>query len=217
MDHNEIWQKAQPDLSRAMGKPTYDLHLATAELQSIEGNTWTIAIPGELSIDALQNQLITTITNALAGHSGHPVSVEFVVRNEEPEEEEPEESIFLGFPLPEQNYSKLPHELIHRLPRIDTLGEMKVLIYLLRHTWGFQEYGIAKRITIDEFRNGRKYTDGVRMDKGVGMGKPAIIKGIRRAVAHGFILVEKDGSDKGRVKHYYKLNMFSGNERLSQR
>jgi len=42
---------------------------------------------------------------------------------------------------------------------------------------------------------------------GIGMGKGAVISGIKQAVGDGFLIEEKDESDKGRVKKYYGLKM----------
>jgi DNA-binding PadR family transcriptional regulator len=118
-----------------------------------------------------------------------------------------ERKTFMGFPLPEQNYSRLPHAFIDCLPMIDSMAEMKVVIYLLRHTWGFSEYGKPKKITTDEFMKGRKKRDGSRMDAGTGMSKGSVITGLEKAVEHGFVLVEKDETDKARIEKHYCLNM----------
>jgi len=110
---------------------------------------------------------------------------------------------FSGFAPPVENWSKLPHELIDALPLIETIGEMKVILYVLRHTWGYQDE--EKRITLDEFCDGRKRRDGSRLDNGTGLSKPTVIDGIERAVKHGFLEVETDERDKGRVKKLYRL------------
>jgi hypothetical protein len=116
-------------------------------------------------------------------------------------------SIFKGFDKPEQNYSKLPHSFIAQLPVIDTLAELKVVLYLLRHTWGFSEYGKPKKITTDEFMNGRKKSNGERMDGGTGLSNNSVITGLEKATEHGFILVETDDTDKARIEKHYCLNM----------
>lgn len=121
-------------------------------------------------------------------------------------------SKFQGFNLPEENWSKLPHQLIESLSKFASQGELMVVLYILRHTWGFQEFDQFKKITLNEFMHGRKTTNlkeypTGRMDKGVGMSKGAIIRGLQRAEEHGFIKVEKDERDKARVKKYYMLNM----------
>jgi hypothetical protein len=112
---------------------------------------------------------------------------------------------FAGFPDPQENWSKLPHALIEALPLIETAGEVKVILYILRHTWGYQDE--EKRITVDEFMNGRRRRDGSRIDDGTGLSKPTILDGLKRAEMHGFIEVEVDDKDKGRVKKFYRLRM----------
>lgn len=116
--------------------------------------------------------------------------------------------IFEGFVEPQQNWSKLPHQLIGALPHFGTKAEIVVVLYILRHTWGFHDDG--KKITLDEFENGRwmKNKDTgeyERMDSGVGMTRPSIVKGLKDATKHGFIEVDVDTSDKGRVKKFYSL------------
>ena len=114
---------------------------------------------------------------------------------------------FSGFQPPAQNYSKLPHSFVEALPVIDSMAELKVLIYLLRHTWGFSEYGKPKRITLDEFMNGRKRRDGSRIDQGTGLSNKSVITGLESAVSHSFVLVEVDCSDKARIQKFYSLKM----------
>ena len=115
---------------------------------------------------------------------------------------------FQGFDNPEENWSKLPHALIDLFPWIQTVAELKIVLYVLRHTWGFQEYGgEGKRITLDEFSNGRKRRDGSRLDNGTGLSPNAVKAGVRAAVRHGFLIREDDGRDAARSSHKYRLRM----------
>lgn len=116
-------------------------------------------------------------------------------------------SNFKGFAPPSANYSKLPHEFINLLPEINSMAELKVVIYILRHTWGFSEYDKPKRITTDEFMNGRKRKDGTRLDNGTGLSNKSVISGLESAVEHGFVFVEKDETDKARIEKSYLLNI----------
>ncbi|HXT34603.1 MAG TPA: hypothetical protein VN837_03405, partial [Chloroflexota bacterium] len=86
-------------------------------------------------------------------------------------------------------------------------AEHKVVEYILRHTWGYHEYGVSKLITMDEFMHGRKRRDGSRMDAGCGMAENSIKKGIADAVAHGFLIVEVDDRDRGRIRKFYAPRM----------
>lgn len=118
---------------------------------------------------------------------------------------------FQGFESPKENWSKLPHEFIAIMPEIETLGEMKVLIYTVRHTWGYRDD--FKKITLDEYQYGRKRKDGTRIDNGTGLSKPTIKDGIKRAISHGFLHKWSDTSDAGRQKNYYSLESFEGGAR----
>lgn len=116
---------------------------------------------------------------------------------------------FPGFDIPRQNWFRLPNDWTNLTAEMRSWAEQKVIEYVLRHTWGFQEYGMLKRITLDEFENGRKRRDGSRMDQGIGMRRQAIISGIRQAVEDGFLVEEVDNRDKARIKKYYGLRMLS--------
>ena len=105
---------------------------------------------------------------------------------------------------------------------IETLAEMKTIMYVLRHTWGYQDD--EKRISIDEFVNGRKHSaryrkqhpgEPARIDNGTGMSANAVKDGIKRAIEHGFITVDSDDSDKARIRKYYSLNL--GGQKLTPR
>ena len=101
----------------------------------------------------------------------------------------------------------MPNSWTDITAEIDNIAELKVVEYILRHTWGYQEYGIKKHITIDEFVNGRRRHDGSRMDKGTGLSERAVYDGLRKAVENGLIEEEIDDSDRGRVKKFYSLRM----------
>lgn len=112
-------------------------------------------------------------------------------------------SEFDGFENPKENYSKLPHQLIKELHRFSSLAELKIVLYTLRHTWGYHDD--YKKITLDEFENGRKERDGTRIDDGIGMTRPSIVDGIKRAIKDGFLFVHTDTQDSARTKKYYSL------------
>ena len=115
------------------------------------------------------------------------------------------------FEYPVQNWTKLPHKLIQMLPDINSMAELKVVLYVLAHTWGYQEYSIPKNITIDEFMHGRKRRDGSRIDNGTGLSKQSVVSGCKSAVTDGFLVCETQGDDAARVKKAYGLNMQESN------
>src|SRR5579871_6670759 len=108
-----------------------------------------------------------------------------------------EASGFEGFEPPESNFWRLPNNWFDIVAGFTSWAEHKVVEYILRHTWGYQEYDICKQITMDEFMHGRKRRDGSRLDAGCGMAENSIKKGIADAVLHGFLVVEEDHSDLG--------------------
>ena len=112
---------------------------------------------------------------------------------------------FSGFSDPEGFFTRLPHSFIDTLPDLTTLAELKVVLYILRHTWGFGDYDKPKRITTDEFMLGRKQKDRSRMDRGTGLSKQAVIDGLAIAEAHRFITVEWDTHDAARKHKSYCL------------
>jgi DNA-binding PadR family transcriptional regulator len=117
------------------------------------------------------------------------------------------------FERPRENWSKLPNQFVDEImPEISTLSELKVILYILRHTWGFQDDD--KRITLDEFENGRKRKDGTRIDKGCGLSHPSIVSGLKKAEKHGYIHVETDDSDKARIRKTYSIEYKSPDQGL---
>src|SRR6266567_4422173 len=117
------------------------------------------------------------------------------------------EQSFKGFSKPEANFFRLPNEWTDITARITSLAEMKLVEYVLKHTWGYSEFDMVKKITTDEFMSGRKKKDGTRIDSGTGLSKPSVIEGLNNAVKHGLLEVEIDDSDKARIKKFYKLRM----------
>lgn len=121
---------------------------------------------------------------------------------------------FEGFELPSQNWFRMPNSWTDITRNISSLAELKVVEYVLRHTWGYRAFGIAKRISINEFMNGRCRGDGSRIDRGTGLSNRSVIDGLRSAVKHGYLLEEVDASDRGRVKKHYLLRMRPGSAPL---
>jgi hypothetical protein len=114
---------------------------------------------------------------------------------------------FAGFGRPKSNYFKMPKEWTNLTAKMNSLAEVKVVEYVLKHTWGYQEFGIAKKITTDEFINGRRRKDGSRMDDGTGLDAKSVRSGLQKAVEHGLIIEEVNDSDLGRIKKYYLIRM----------
>ena len=113
---------------------------------------------------------------------------------------------FQGFDVSRQNWFRMPNEWTNITSKMTTIVELKLVEYVLRHTWGFNEYDKYKKITIDEFENGRKTKNGERIDEGTGLSKNSIINGLKKAVENGYIEETTEG-DPGRVHKYYRLKI----------
>ena len=119
---------------------------------------------------------------------------------------------FEGFTPPVSNYFRMPNEWIDICADIKSLAELKIIQYVLRHTWGWHEYdGKPKKITLDEFMHGRKRDDGTRMDKGTGLSDRGVKDGVALAIEDGYLVCEVDDSDKARIKKSYSLRLLPQN------
>jgi hypothetical protein len=124
---------------------------------------------------------------------------------------------FLGFPSTlEDGYTQTPNAWFNILLKIDNMAELKIVLYIIRHTWGFRdedgERDLSKKITTDEFAYGRKLKDGSRFDSGTGLGLTSIKDGVKKALEHRYIFCEVDDSDLARIKKNYGLNLLDEEE-----
>lgn len=118
---------------------------------------------------------------------------------------------FPGWNSPDQNWSKLPHELVNLL-HVMKESELKVTLYILRHTWGFRNYDNYQVMTIDEIQDGRRIKGGGRLDNGTGLSKQSVITAIKAGVARGTLEELSNKKDKARIRKSYRLR---GREEVS--
>lgn len=123
-----------------------------------------------------------------------------------------------GLPSPESNFHPIPNEWIDVIARMTTLAEVKVVNYLLRHTWGFQERDIPLHVTVDEFVNGRVVSKEIakikgypiregkhRMDLGTQLSDKSVRNGLQEAIKRGLVIEYVNNRDKARIDKYYLL------------
>lgn len=110
--------------------------------------------------------------------------------------------------FPTQNYHRMPNSLTSDVLKTLSRTEILVLLYLIRHLWGFgeQEAVEPKRISHDEFIHGRLQKNGTRIDSGTGVSRSTLIPAIHSLIERGLIAREVDESDKARIKHYYYID-----------
>lgn len=109
---------------------------------------------------------------------------------------------FGGFAPIDATYTRTPNEIFELIPELKE-GELKCLLYIVRHTLGYHEP--TKVITFDEFINGRKRKDGTRIDEGTGLSKQTVIKSLATLYERGFVYRETNDEDRARIKHEYGL------------
>ena len=89
----------------------------------------------------------------------------------------------------EPNYTQVPNAVFDRwLPWLSE-AELKVLLYILRHTFGWQKD--ADAISISQMVNGIVARDGRRIDWGAGVSERSILRALPALQAKRLIDVEK--------------------------
>ena len=112
---------------------------------------------------------------------------------------------FEGFSNP--NYTNVPDEFFDEVAPKLKEGELRVLLYIIRRTFGFKKD--EDNISISQMVNGivRK-KDGSRLDKGTGLKKTAVCAAINGLQDKGLIVKEKCFDRRyGAIASAYRLNI----------
>lgn len=100
---------------------------------------------------------------------------------------------FDGFSRP--HYTQVPDELFdHLLPHL-SLVELRVLLYIIRRTFGFKKD--ADEISIPQMVDGITKTDGTRLDNGTGLSTGGVRKGLRGLLDKQIIVAIKNTDKDG--------------------
>lgn len=114
------------------------------------------------------------------------------------------EGKFLGFYTP--RYTQVPDELFDELLSELSGAELKVLLYVIRRTFGFKKD--SDRISLSQLVSGIEKKDGTILDKGTGLHKDSVIKVTKSLVEKGILLRTRKNSDKhGYTATEYALNI----------
>lgn len=121
---------------------------------------------------------------------------------------------FAGFAPPTSNYYRLPNDWfdIWRAAR-ETLAEgdrparivapLKITEYVIKHSWGWQNFNDPIRLSRSDMRQGRQGKNG-RLDAGTGLGSEATIsRGIELAINLGLLEQIAHNQDAARQERYY--------------
>jgi phage replication O-like protein O len=108
---------------------------------------------------------------------------------------------FGGFTSP--NYTQTPNELFDELLPELSESELKVLLYVIRRTFGFGKSNDA--ISINQLAEGITTRDGRQLDHGTGLSRTSVKKATASLVDKGVLTVRKVRSEDGD----YESNVFS--------
>ena len=111
---------------------------------------------------------------------------------------------FKGFQKP--NYTSVPDELFDELLPLLSGSELKVLLYIIRRTFGFKKD--SDTISLGQMVNGITTRDGRTLDSGAGVSKPALLQALRGLQEKNVIIIERCISEeRGHEPTRYSLNI----------
>src|SRR4051794_30704442 len=116
-------------------------------------------------------------------------------------------AVFRGYASP--NYTPVPDELFdEQLPDLSG-AELKVLLYVIRRTFGFKRE--SDNISLSQMLNGLRTRDGRILDRGVGLSKKTLLLAIQSLEDQAIILTERRRSqERGDEPTSYRLNVRAG-------
>jgi DNA-binding transcriptional ArsR family regulator len=122
-------------------------------------------------------------------------------------------SRFRGFRSP--TYTQVPDELFDELLPELSGAELKVLLYIIRRTFGFKRD--RDSISLSQMLNGVQSRSGEMLDRGAGVSKPTLLQALRSLEERGIIETERRRSaEKGDEPTVYTLR-FAPDQRSGQK
>lgn len=114
------------------------------------------------------------------------------------------EGIFGGFSSP--NYTQVPDQLLDNLLPDLSEAELKVLLYIVRRTFGFKKE--SDTISLRQLSNGITTKDGRQLDRGTGLSKSGVTKALLSLRKRGILIRFKNSdSVRGSTPTTYRLRM----------
>jgi len=100
----------------------------------------------------------------------------------------------------------VPDEIFDKLLSYLSPSELKVLLYLVRRTFGFKKN--SDSISLSQICNGIKTRTGKIIDSGTGLSRPAVIKALKVLEGNNVILTRRGQNYKGEKQtNTYSLNV----------
>ena len=111
---------------------------------------------------------------------------------------------FQGFRSP--RYTQVPDEVFDELmPRLSG-AELKVLLYIIRRTFGFKKE--RDNISLSQLLHGITTAEGTVLDRGTGLSKKTLLDTIKNLIEKNLIISERRRSEeKGNEPTTYHLNI----------
>jgi hypothetical protein len=110
------------------------------------------------------------------------------------------------------NCTPIPDEFFDVLTVHLSEAELRVLLYIMRRTFGFKKR--ADAISLSQLTGGIRRRDGSVLDNGTGLSKPAVLKAVSGLQVKGIISVEKRTGYDGRNEvNVYQLRFQDESER----
>src|SRR5947209_18974009 len=91
------------------------------------------------------------------------------------EEDSPDWTTFTGYASP--NYTPVPDQLFDEHLCFLSGAELKVLLYIIRRTFGFKKD--SDTISLSQMLGGIERRDGTVLDRGVGLSKKTLLQALR--------------------------------------
>src|SRR5882762_10294956 len=111
---------------------------------------------------------------------------------------------FKGFISP--RYTQVPDELFDDLMSHLSGAELKVLLYIIRRTFGFKKD--SDNISLSQMLGGVRTRDGRQLDRGVGLSKKTLLQALRSLEDQNIIQTQRRQSiEKGNEPTAYRLNV----------
>ncbi len=108
--------------------------------------------------------------------------------------------IYPGFGPP--TYTQVPDDFFDEIAPHLSEAELRVLIYIIRRTFGFKK--LADAVSINQLVSGIVTGEGKRLDWGTGMSRSAVRRGTVGLVKKGLITLTREKSESGE----YETNVY---------
>jgi hypothetical protein len=105
------------------------------------------------------------------------------------------------------NSTQIPDHFLDFVMQDLTESELKVALYVLRRTFGFQKDG--DRISLSQLVDGITRRDGRQLDRGTGLARSSVVRGIKGLEGRGLLQVHRSPGTKQNAPEttYYSLTI----------